>query len=361
MAQHQALDNTTRQIPLLSYIVVAHNHGQCIRRCLDSILSQQMSFPYEIVVGDDRSTDDTWAILEEYKDKYPDIFTIYRVNSDDCNPLSSSDRASYNRGHAYRLIKGKYYAEVDGDDYLLPGDTYQKQVELLETHPDCWLCMQNMSIVEGKESSDGLSGTVFSAARKWFPDNKLKNMQIVTAENYLSHPDLFSQHQSFVYRRHRDSSPIDLLGLDYEDTTATLFHLQFGDIIYLNQSGYQYISYPQGINRQLSDDDRLVQLALLPLVHTYYFPQFTYPILSAAIPELNHLLKITVGQRLQLSSGARHTLARYKGFLFRYYSRESHNIVEQCRIRIARHLLMLINRHQWASPVWTKISERVLL
>ncbi len=324
-----------------------------------------MCFPYEIVVGDDRSTDDTWAILEEYKDKYPHLFTIYRVNSDDCHPLSPSDRASFNRGHAYRLIKGKYYAEVDGDDYLLPGDTYQKQVELLESHPRCWLCMQNMSVIEEK-ATDESSGVTSKNDRRqttsrWFPDHRLKNFQIITAEYYLSHPDLFSQHQSFVYRKHSQHSPIDLLGLDYEDTTATIFHLQYGDIIYLNQSGYQYISYPQGINRQLSDDDRLVRLALLPLVHTHYFPQFTHPILMAAMPELNHLLKVTVGRQLRLSSETRHTFTRHQGFLFRYYAHDTHTIFQQLRIKTARYLLLLINRHQCTSPFWTNLSARILI
>ncbi len=353
MAQLQELGDTYRQQPLLSYIVVAHNHGQCICRCLDSILSQEMKYSYEIIVGDDRSSDNTWTILEDYKSRYPDLFTIYRVNSDDCNPLSLSDRASYNRGCAYKLVRGKYYAEVDGDDFLLPGDTYQKQIELLEEHPECWLCMQNMAVVGADKP--------FDTAKRWFSNSQLKNLEIISGEYYISHPTLFSQHQSFVYRRNCNKSPIELLGLDYEDTTVTLFHLQFGNIIYLNQSGYQYISYPGGINRLLSEDDRMVRLALLQLEHMLYFPKFSRLIFKASLPELNHLLKVTNERKLQLTTETYRSLSRYKGFAFRYYGKEKHNMLELCRIKLARFLLSLMNRYQLTANIWIDLSERVLL
>lgn len=228
---------------VLSFIVVAHNHEKCIARCLDSILAQSLRVSYEIIVGDDNSSDRTWTIIEEYGAKYPDTIIIYRVNSNDCNPITLSDRASYNRGHAYNLLRGKYYAEVDGDDFLLPGDTYQKQVDLLESHPDCWLCMQNiLSLPDGAD---------LSKAQTYRPKDRFENGQIISANDYILHPDWFAQHQSYVYRRNKTISPIDSLGLDYEDTTATLFHLQFGSIICLNQSGYVWVNYGNGINGSL--------------------------------------------------------------------------------------------------------------
>lgn len=338
---------------LLSFIVVTHNHENCIRRCLDSILSQEITFPYEIVAGDDNSSDHTWRILQEYEQKHPDLFVIYHVNSDDCSPLSLSDRASYNRGNAYKLIKGKYYAEVDGDDFLLPGDTYQKQVELLEAHPECWLCMQNMAIVE--------AGSSLATAKKRFTEDQLTDGRIITADYYISHPELFSQHQSFVFRRNLDNSPIDLLGLDYEDTTVTLFHLQFGSIIYIDKTGYQYISYPKGINRLLDKDDRLVSLALLQLEHMLFFPGFSNVILKASMPEIIHLLKIVEERELKVSSETRKSFSRYEGFVFRYFEKERHNILESLRIVVIRYLLLTMNKCQLTSNGWLRLAKRMLL
>lgn len=339
--------NTTSDI-ILSFIVVTHNHEKFISRCLDSILNQEITFPFEIIVGDDRSRDDTWNLLLSYKDSYPNLFTVYQVNSDECNPLTLSDRASYNRGHAYRLIRGKYYAEVDGDDFLLPGNTYQKQVELLETHPDCWLCMHNMSYVK--------DGEPLSSAYRTFSSTQLKNYQILSAEEYISHPELFSQHQSFVFRRNVRISPIDLLGLDYEDTTVTLFHLQFGSIIFINQTGYQYVIYPTGINMQLREDDRLVDLSLLQLKHVLFFPQFSYLILKASLPQLIHLLKINDERPLSLSPVIRNSFSRYEGFMFRYFEKETHSMMDNIRNRLIRSLLLFMNRFELTSKFWIRLA-----
>lgn len=337
---------------LLSFLVVTHNHEKCVNRCLDSILKQDIKVPFEVIVGDDHSADETWNIIKEYKEKYPNIFIIYQINSDDCNPLSLSDRASYNRGYGYKLIRGKYYAEVDGDDFLLPGDTYQKQVELLEAHTDCWLCMQNISNIE--------EGQPFSSARRWFRDGLLDDFQTITAEYYISHPGLFSQHQSFVFRRNINKDPIGLLGLDYEDTTVTLFHLQFGSIIYLNQSGYQYIRYSYGISRRFCKDDRMVSLALLQLKHMSYFSCFSKLILIASLPQLVHLLKVTCERNIDLSSGIQKSFSKYNGFLFRFYEKNNHSLAENIRIRVLRLLLLFMNRYKKTSNVWVKVAKRLL-
>lgn len=321
---------------VLSFIVVSHNHEKCIARCLDSILTQDIRAPYEIVVGDDNSSDRTWEIMQEYHAKYPEKIIIYRVNSNDCNPVTLSDRASYNRGHAYKLLRGKYYAEIDGDDYLLPGDTYQKQVELLEAHPECWLCMQNILCLD--------DGADLSTAQTYRPKDRFKNEQIISADEYISHPDWFAQHQSFVYRKHPTISPIETLGLNYEDTTVTLFHLQYGSIICLNQSGYVWVNYTNGINGSLQEDDRLVSLALLQLEHTLFFPKFAELILQSNLQELIHLFKITTCRKLQLSKTTKIDLARFEGFLFRYYASDKHSVWEQLKLRYVRYVALIYSR-----------------
>ena len=322
--------------PILSFLVVTHNHEHYVRRCLDSILCQSIKYSFEIIVGDDNSSDNTWIIIQEYKERFPTLFTVYQINSDDCAPLTPADRASYNRGKAYSLIRGKYYTEIDGDDYLIQGNTYQKQVELLEKNPACWLCMQNISYLK--------EGEPLSSATKRYSDDELNNFQIIDANEYISHPFMFSQHQAFVYRRNTLCNPIDNLGLDYEDTTATLFHLQFGSIIYLNQSGYQYISYPFGINNLLSGNDRTVCLALLEIEHCIFFPVFRTAILKASLPKLIHLLKMEVNGVLVLSSTSRISFSRYSGFIFRYFEKENHSLYESFRIRVIRLFSVILSR-----------------
>ena len=321
---------------VLSFIVVSHNHEKCIARCLDSILAQDLRVPYEIIVGDDNSSDRTWAIIQEYQAKYPEKIIIYRVNSNDCNPITLSDRASYNRGHAYKLLRGKYYAEIDGDDFLLPGDTYQRQVDLLESHLECWLCMQNILCLD--------DGADLSKAELYRPKDMFQNGQIISAKDYISHQDWFAQHQSFVYRKHPTISPIDKLGLNYEDTTVTLFHLQFGSIIYLNQSGYVWVNYQNGINRSLRADDRLVSFGLLHIEHMILFPQFIDYIFRGNLFELVHLFKETTSRKLQLTETTKKDLARFEGFIFKYYASDKPSTCGEFKMRYVRLIALLYSR-----------------
>lgn len=337
----------------LSFIVVTYNHEKCIRQCLDSILAQNIRVPYEVIVGDDRSVDGTWSILEEYKEKNPEIFTIYRVNSDDCHPLSLSDRASYNRGHAYQLVRGKYYAEIDGDDFLLPGNTYQQQVDMLEAHPDCWLCKQEMMVIQDGETVED--------AKPYHPIGTFKDGQIITAEEYISNPFYFSQHQSFVFRRNMENSPLDKLGLDYEDTTVTLFHLQYGPMICLEQSAYVYVVYPGGINARLNDDDRLVNITLLQLEHILYFPQFADWIFRASLSEFVHLLKEASRRKLALGESGKLPLSRYHGFLFRYFEKDRPTLVEQIRFVCCRACCLLLRKYNIRTKSMTRLAMRLCL
>ena len=57
----------------VSVCVVTYNQEKYIAECLDSLVSQETDFKFEIIVGEDCSTDGTRAIVQQYVDKYPDI------------------------------------------------------------------------------------------------------------------------------------------------------------------------------------------------------------------------------------------------------------------------------------------------
>lgn len=58
---------------LVTVNMLTYNHRKFIVRALDSILSQRVNFRFEIVIGDDASTDGTQEIIRKYAKKYPDI------------------------------------------------------------------------------------------------------------------------------------------------------------------------------------------------------------------------------------------------------------------------------------------------
>lgn len=120
---------------LVSICTLAYNHGKYIRQCLESLVTQVTDFPYEVIVHDDASTDDTASIIREYELKYPDIVKpIYQKEN------QYSKGISIGATHIYPRAEGKYIAECEGDDWWTDPYKLQKQVDFLESHPDYSMC-----------------------------------------------------------------------------------------------------------------------------------------------------------------------------------------------------------------------------
>ena len=117
--------------PRLSVLVVTYNHAPYIRECMDSILMQETDFPFEVIVHDDASTDETADIICEYVEKFSGkIFPI----------LQSQNQ--YSAGHLpmeflLPKVRGEYTAYCEGDDYWTDPLKLQKQVDILDSHPEC--------------------------------------------------------------------------------------------------------------------------------------------------------------------------------------------------------------------------------
>lgn len=122
-------EKKNNDIPLVSIRCATYNHELYISDALDGFLSQITTFPFEIIVHDDASKDDTAKIVENYEKKYPKIIkAIYEKE----NQYSKHD------GSLTRIInnacRGKYVAFCEGDDYWIDENKLQNQVEFLEKH-----------------------------------------------------------------------------------------------------------------------------------------------------------------------------------------------------------------------------------
>lgn len=112
----------------------AYNHEKYIRKCLEGIVNQITDFKYEVLIRDDASTDSTRKIIEEYIEKYPELFI----------PIYEKENL-WNKGidiHAYlkENARGKYIAYCEGDDYWTDMHKLQKQFDALEDNPDLSMC-----------------------------------------------------------------------------------------------------------------------------------------------------------------------------------------------------------------------------
>ena len=116
------------KIVLVSVAVIAYNVGEYISEALDSILSQEVDFRVEIVVGEDCSTDSTRQILRRYHEKYPDIICVLE------HPENLG--LTPNSVETQNACRGKYIALCDGDDYWTDNNKLKLQIDFLETHPE---------------------------------------------------------------------------------------------------------------------------------------------------------------------------------------------------------------------------------
>ncbi|MEK3954460.1 glycosyltransferase [Psychrobacillus sp. FSL K6-1464] len=125
---------------LVSVNCTTYNQEQYIAEAIESFVNQITNFKYEILIGDDCSTDNTRIVVEHYANLHPDKIRIIT------SPTNVGARKN-----SQRLIqnsKGKYIAECEGDDYWTDPFKLQRQVDYMEKHPDCTLCFHSAEIIQ---------------------------------------------------------------------------------------------------------------------------------------------------------------------------------------------------------------------
>lgn len=131
------------KLPLVSIICATYNHEAYIKDALEGFVMQKTSFPFEIIVHDDASTDNTASIIREYEARYPDLFiTIYQTENQYSKRNGDLSRIIFS------AVRGKYIAYCEGDDYWTDPFKLQKQVDIVEKDPNCVLVYTDFSTID---------------------------------------------------------------------------------------------------------------------------------------------------------------------------------------------------------------------
>jgi glycosyltransferase involved in cell wall biosynthesis len=119
-------------IPKVSVCMITYNHERFIAQAIESVLEQKTAFDFELVIGEDCSTDNTRTIVMTYSQKYPNqIRALIR---------EKNIGTGQNLFKTINECKGQYIAHLDGDDYWTDPLKLQKQVDFLDAHPSYSLC-----------------------------------------------------------------------------------------------------------------------------------------------------------------------------------------------------------------------------
>lgn len=133
--------------PVVSVCCATFNHRQYLQQALDGFLMQQTSFPFEVIVHDDASTDGTADIVREYALRHPSVF----------RPILQAENQYQRRVKIVTIMlpqaRGKYIALCEGDDYWTDPLKLQKQVDALETHLE-WSGCFHRAVVKRENTAE---------------------------------------------------------------------------------------------------------------------------------------------------------------------------------------------------------------
>lgn len=138
--------------PMVSVCMITYNHEAYIKQAIESVLMQRCSFPIELVIGEDCSTDNTLMICKEFAKNNPQIKLLPSIVNLGMMP---------NFVRTLSECRGKYIALCEGDDYWTDPYKLQKQVDFLEANEDFAICFHPVKIWQnGKLKADFLTGNV---------------------------------------------------------------------------------------------------------------------------------------------------------------------------------------------------------
>lgn len=202
--------------PLVSVCCITYNHENFIREALDGFLIQQTTFPIEIVIHDDASTDSTTNILLEYQNKYPELINIIRQSEN-----QYSQRGFGFIADLFAQTQGKYIALCEGDDYWTDPFKLQKQIDFLESNPDFAICFHKVMIEEeGQLKDDYITGG---------NPPTISSIVDLAKGNYIHTPScVFRNNTSKILGANFSDSPLG-------DYYINMMNAQYGNIFFIDE------------------------------------------------------------------------------------------------------------------------------
>jgi len=218
--------------PKVSVCITTYNHENYIRQALDSVLGQQTNFDFEILVGEDDSTDRTREIVIAYQNEHPDTISLFLNDRANVIYIDGKPTGRWNTLNLISAATGQYVAMLEGDDYWLDPAKLQSQVDFLEANPCCTICFHNA--IEYQQEMDTSRPFHASAFRQ------VSNLMDLLESNFI--PTC-----TVMYRRSAiPALPAWFRQIRMADWPLSLLVAQSGDIGYIDKIMGCYRQHSQG-------------------------------------------------------------------------------------------------------------------
>jgi glycosyltransferase involved in cell wall biosynthesis len=231
--------------PVVSVLVTTYEHARFIGQCLDGILAQETRFPFEVVIGEDESTDGTREICMEYARRYPDRVRLFLRSRALSNYVVDGVTKRLNGMWCRWSARGRYIALCEGDDYWISKGKLQKQIDFLESHADCSMTFHNVLCTP--EQSAGEPQPAYGSGMAAF-----YNVLDLLPTNFI-------YTASIVYRRTSMPDPLPewYYRMPMGDWPSCLLLARSGRIGYLPEIMSAYRIHPGGVWSRLSRVQRV--------------------------------------------------------------------------------------------------------
>lgn len=183
--QVEEYPNSVPEDPVVSVCVHTYQHEPYIRECLDSIIMQETEFPFEILLGDDASTDGTREICIEYAEKYPEKIKLFLHNRANNIYIGSAPSGRFNFLYNLYSAKAEFLATCEGDDYWTDPLKLQKQYNAIVANKSVSLVSCKVQHIEnGRVVGFGEGGT-----RTYFFRNSEEISKMAKYSQFIHHGD----------------------------------------------------------------------------------------------------------------------------------------------------------------------------
>lgn len=219
----------------VSVLVTFYNQEKYVDDALQSIFSQKCDFDFEVLIGDDGSTDATIEKIKHWQEVYPDRIRLYIMERNPKVKYNGSQRASRNRLNLLKHVQGEYFLFLDGDDFYTDENKLKRQVEILDNpqNADYVMCAHNVYSYDEKTGAN----TPFL--------NKRKVLRLKAAEywgHYYFHPDSIMIRSKYISK-----IPTDIIVDYFNDNMITFCFLKYGGVYYLPDIMASYRQTGDGI------------------------------------------------------------------------------------------------------------------
>jgi len=133
--------------PKISVVIFSYNFEKYIGECIESILAQTL-LPYEIIICDDHSLDDSWTIISEYSERYPELIKAYRHEKN----MGSGPNGNFGR----KMARGDLYTYIDGDDRFLPRKL-ELEWKALQENPEAKIAYSSVTCIDADGNTTGVT------------------------------------------------------------------------------------------------------------------------------------------------------------------------------------------------------------